>query len=188
VIDYRKNAPIYEHGKKWAYDKGCRYEACCAAKTAEWYKLNPDTNRQNKTNYAGQMRVCSDCKVEKSFAEFSKNIRHSGGISYICKKCARIRVRRSPVQRYRSYKENAEYRGIKFDLSMEQFMLFWDKPCYYCGDAIDGIGLDRKDSYGGYSVGNVVPCCATCNYAKSKKLSTDQFIAMCKKVAKRFRD
>gem|GEM_PF-4823674 len=188
VTDYRKNAPIYEHGKKWAYDKGCRCELCKKAKTAYWYGHNPHTNRKNKTNSVAQTRICSDCGAEKPFSDFHKNKRMFGGISYYCKRCSKLRGKNSPVQRYNVYEYNAKLRDIEFALSFDQFVSFWDKPCYYCGDAINGIGLDRKDSDRGYTIDNVISCCATCNYAKSKKLTTDQFVAMCKKVAKRFQD
>jgi hypothetical protein len=72
-------------------------------------------------------------------------------------------------------------------LSYDEFVSFWDKPCHYCGDEITGIGLDRVDSDGHYSMKNVVTCCSTCNYAKGK-ISTEQFIDMCMKVAKKFKN
>ena len=59
------------------------------------------------------------------------------------------------------------------------------KECYYCGEKIDGIGLDREDSKLGYNTKNVLPCCSKCNRAKGT-LTKDNFITLCKKVSKRF--
>lgn len=82
-----------------------------------------------------------------------------------------------------SYKTNAKARGIQFALTLEQFSGFWGKPCHYCGDAIDTIGLDRVDSSLGYTVDNVVPCCRTCNIAKLDQ-DKQAFIRHCAKVVR----
>ena len=74
--------------------------------------------------------------------------------------------RQSPKGRMASYRRAAQSRSIAFDLSEEQFLAFWQQPCYYCGSDISTIGLDRLDSSWGYSLENVVPCCEVCNKMK----------------------
>ena len=90
-----------------------------------------------------------------------------------------------PKTRWDFYKKNARNRNIKWELTYEQFMTFWQKPCYYCGTEIETIGLDRVDNSKGYNLDNIVSCCSICNYAK-RKLTKEQFIQHCKKVAKFF--
>lgn len=64
------------------------------------------------------------------------------------------------------YKFNAKKRGFAWNLTDEQFSTFWQKPCNYCGDKIETLGVDRVDSSKGYSLDNVVSCCEVCNRVK----------------------
>lgn len=79
-----------------------------------------------------------------------------------------------------SYKLGAKRRGLKYDLTEEQFKEITQKNCYYCGAKPNNIrnditlnghfiynGLDRIDNSKGYIIDNVVPCCFTCNRRKS---------------------
>lgn len=79
-----------------------------------------------------------------------------------------------PSTRYAIYRHDATRRGLAFLLTREEFLTFWGQPCTYCGAGIEGIGLDRVDSLGGYTVDNVVPCCWLCNAWKSF-LTLDEF-------------
>lgn len=90
-----------------------------------------------------------------------------------------------PSTRYAKSKGAAKSRDISFLLTLEEFLTFWQKDCSYCGDSIVTIGLDRIDSDGPYSLANVVPCCLTCNKAKSE-LTQEQFLNHCHKVIKKF--
>ena len=44
--------------------------------------------------------------------------------------------------RFCRYKGVAKIRNIPFNLTKEDFIRFWQKPCIYCGQKIDTIGLD----------------------------------------------
>ena len=72
-------------------------------------------------------------------------------------------------------------RGFTFTISLEEFIVFWNKNCFYCGDKIDGIGLDRIDSNTGYEIENVVSCCRKCNMMKATS-TYSFFINQCKKI------
>ena len=200
--DYRKNGKISGHGTKWYYDKGCRCDSCREAKNiykrkitgAQPRKINTkvvtETKKIGKIVYAvtSTTRICFYCKKEKPLEEFGKNKHSSFGYTYDCKVCKNARSRNNkntPGHRFSTYNSGAKTRKIDFNLSYEEFMSFWKKPCYYCGTEIDGIGLDRKDPKIGYNINNVVPCCSQCNRAKTIQ-TTDQFISMCLKVAKKF--
>jgi len=69
--------------------------------------------------------------------------------------------------RYRQYKNGAKVRGILFKLTYIEFRSFWNSNCEYCGDKINGIGIDRIDSNEDYELDNVVSCCKICNRMKS---------------------
>lgn len=95
---------------------------------------------------------------------------------------------------YKQYKDNAKARVYVFELSLEEVSTLISKDCFYCGaspttpifapklykltdvSALKANGIDRVDNSKGYELGNCVPCCKTCNAAKSDK-SYDEWIA-----------
>jgi len=88
------------------------------------------------------------------------------------------------------YRINARQRNIPFELSSETVTRFFKGDCYYCGSPPSTShklrrqnpryflrnGIDRLDNDKGYIVGNVVSCCATCNFAK-REMSSSKFVA-----------
>jgi len=84
---------------------------------------------------------------------------------------------------YRAYKYSAKQRKLDFSLTFEQFMIFWQKPCYYCGNEMKTIGLDRVDNKKGYTLENIVSCCWCCNDMKKAKSQVD-FLNNCRKIVK----
>ncbi len=84
--------------------------------------------------------------------------------------------------KYIGYKKSARIRKFEFNLTKNQFASFWQKPCYYCGNSIETIGLDRVRNNEGYTMSNVVSCCDKCNKMKHI-LGKDDFLNHCKKVA-----
>ena len=101
------------------------------------------------------------------------------------------RANQKPKARYRMYRTNATKKGVLFELTFDQFMTFWQKPCGYCGRDITTIGLDRKDNAIGYHVANIQPCCVYCNRmkmafetrTKDSRMCEQNFIAQCKRIA-----
>ena len=87
------------------------------------------------------------------------------------------------------YWRNAQRRGLPWEIDDADFDKLTSSDCHYCGQAPSGIyrggayaggefvysGLDRLDNTGGYVPGNVVPCCADCNRAKSD-MGYDEFV------------
>jgi hypothetical protein len=81
---------------------------------------------------------------------------------------------------YHSYRLTAKARGFEFLITKEEFRKLTTQKCTYCGipphtqigaKELNGVytytGVDRSDSQQGYNIGNCVPCCTTCNRAKS---------------------
>jgi len=88
------------------------------------------------------------------------------------------------------YKKGAKERGYSFELSFEEFKNITSRDCYYCGRKPENIqlrkgkisvtpyiynGIDRVDNSKGYIIDNIVPCCFTCNRAKST-MGQEEFI------------
>lgn len=152
-------------------------------------------------------KICSKCGIEKSIESFNKHQDHTDGLRSECKDCTnkskkqwrqknkeQIREKekkwenrwsQQPKGKFNKYKKNAKKRGIEWNLDFDQFTIYWQKNCYYCGSPIKTIGLDRMNNNKGYEQGNVISCCAQCNYAK-RNLSSREFIELCNKIANRF--
>lgn len=93
------------------------------------------------------------------------------------------------------YKQSAEIRKIKFELTMKQFEELTKQNCFYCGETPLQIrvnnkdkndmytynGIDRVDNKKGYLISNCVACCKICNYAK-REMSKEDFSKWISKV------
>lgn len=90
---------------------------------------------------------------------------------------------------YHIYKQAALKRNYSFELTLEEFKTLSSQNCTYCGLPPQRVtkswsehstyvynGVDRKDNKLGYTSNNSVPCCTTCNRAKSN-MPYDEFIA-----------
>lgn len=92
-------------------------------------------------------------------------------------------------------------KDIEVSINPEQYGQLAMQDCYYCGEpprSVDRFlsrkyvntepicinGIDRLDSNKGYELGNCVPCCVSCNYAKHK-LSQHDFYAKVIKIYNR---
>lgn len=76
------------------------------------------------------------------------------------------------------------YKDCEFDV----FYQFSQLPCHYCGRlphrTYRGFiynGMDRIDSSKGHEPGNIVSCCADCNWMKSNR-TTEEFVAHIRRV------
>ena len=108
-----------------------------------------------------------------------------------CKACIKIRyqerkeiyaiMHQKPEYIFKRYQRDAKTRGHSFNLTFEQFMTFWQKPCIF-GCLIGTIGLDRIDSFQGYFLGNIQPMCTTHNKMKLD-LSFEEFCRLARQVA-----
>lgn len=96
---------------------------------------------------------------------------------------------------YRSYQRSAKTRGIRFNLTKDEFRYFTKQHCTYCGVEPSSIkhmkdingdyvytGIDRKDNSKGYTVENCTSCCKQCNSAKSTQ-TYDEFVSWLQRIA-----
>lgn len=127
---------------------------------------------------------CSMCDLTKTAADFALARTTSRGHDYICKRCRATRSPRSnvsPATREAEIQRNAKQRKLEYSLTHAEFMTFWQEPCFYCGDPIKTIGLDRIDSSKGYILDNLRACCRVCNRMKSS-LTADTFVERCRRI------
>lgn len=93
---------------------------------------------------------------------------------------------------FSGYVKKAKARGLKFDLTIEQFLEFSKKNCAYCDKGPSNLakgrngdfvynGIDRIDSSLGYFEGNMVACCNNCNRMKTSH-SLEDFKSMIKRI------
>jgi hypothetical protein len=122
-----------------------------------------------------------DCGQEK--IAFVNNVQRGSTQSCGCLRRTARRLTEGEAQLryyYNRTKKGAERRGYCFELTKEQVNDIITRPCSYCGvfpvlkqqrtyfGGIKISGIDRKDNTLGYVDGNCVPCCGTCNMAKSE--------------------
>lgn len=147
------------------------YCKCCSK---EYVNL---LNKKHKDEKAFlEFNTCMSCNIEKPSSEFPTSSRNKYGISNRCKSCTAIYNKKqdsSPNGRYHAYKSGAKARNVSFSLTKSQFIELWQKPCTYCGDSIETIGIDRVDNSIGYTIENIVPCCFTCNSMKKTQSLSD---------------
>lgn len=137
------------------------------------------------------MKTCSKCCEEKDNSEFYfKRFK----LEACCKVCHNARSKtekvlkkardyqQTPKAKYYKYAYYAEKRGFSWKLTFEDFMDFWNKDCYYCGDLIQTVGIDRINNDIGYTKLNCISCCAFCNIAKNNNTQKD-FIQKCFQIA-----
>jgi hypothetical protein len=167
----KENAKIrYNTPERQAYMKVYRQSATCKASAAK---------RRNSDKGKEYHRVYGRTEKYKAKAALYRN----KPANKIRRKLRGVIYYKTPIHRYRIYRVGAEQRDLSFDLTMEQFMLFWQLPCSYCSDPIETIGLDRIDGSRGYAIDNVVPCCFPCNTARMCQSQAD-FISRCARIAK----
>ena len=116
-----------------------------------------------------------------------------GSPSGVCRKCMslymkhrRLTVPDNPslLTRYKTARYLAEYRGIPFTLTFEQYQEIVESPCVYkYGRKNVKSGIDRRDSSQGYLPENSQPCCARHNLMKSDFLTHDQMLDAVKRYS-----
>jgi hypothetical protein len=89
---------------------------------------------------------------------------------------------------YRTISRTSNKRGVKVDLSYEEFLSFTKQPkCHYCGVDLDWIpyttnggkmayNLDRKNNALSYSKENCVVCCRRCNWGKQGHFTYEEWL------------
>lgn len=127
-----------------------------------------------------KLKKCRVCKIQKPITDFSSDKTRKDNLNQKCKQCS-AEFKKAPKNVYSEYKRSAKKRGLQFDIPFNNFILFSDSPCYYCGEELDQIRLDRVDNNLGYILSNVKSCCWKCNNMKSS-LNDIEFLEHVSKI------
>lgn len=87
------------------------------------------------------------------------------------------KYRRNTKNRFSILRNTAKYRNKEFDLTLEEYIIIVNKPCFYCDKNLEnekGHSLDRIDNKIGYIIKNVLPCCGNCNTVRSDILTVEE--------------
>lgn len=110
--------------------------------------------------------------------------------SHNSQKCKNCLIQSPEHKTYLMVLRTASRRSLSWEINESQWIDISSQNCYYCGIEPSNIiadygyrysGLDRIDSSKGYSLENVVPCCRTCNLAKSD-MSQKEFFEWVKRI------
>lgn len=115
--------------------------------------------------------------------------------------CARRKENRDLVierRLFTVFKVQSKRRSKKVSIPFKVFVEIIKKNCFYCDSEPSNVfvyhqtkevyrygGIDRIDNSIGYTKENVVPCCKTCNKAKSE-MTTDEFLGWLRRIYKNF--
>jgi hypothetical protein len=93
----------------------------------------------------------------------------------------------NPLGHYREYADGAAKRNLSFELTLDEFTEIVTKACYYCKkyEENEVIGIDRINSFIGYNMENIVPCCNICNTMK-QQLTMNEFALQIEKIYSSF--
>lgn len=98
---------------------------------------------------------------------------------------------------YSNYRSKCKSKGLQFDMTQQEFSEMVQSNCFYCNLPPSNLreaaskrqgfsakhlsGIDRIDNSGGYTKGNVRPCCEDCNKAK-RDLTEGDFLDMIRNI------
>jgi hypothetical protein len=89
----------------------------------------------------------------------------------------------SPESVYKMYAYKAEKRGLRFELTLDQFIEIVQRRCVFCGECVEPRGVDRRNNSRGYVFDNCQPCCGPCNALKGVR-DQQTWLAGILKIAK----
>lgn len=169
----------FKHPKCFSRDKYRKDGLCTYCKTCQKQYRDSQLARQRRRALYIEQRE-EKLAYQKTYASANKRkiqeYQKTYGKKYYEK------TKHTSAHRYKAYKGDARRRGFDFFLTVEEFALFWQQPCEYCGITISAIGIDRRDNQKGYELDNCVSCCSVCNLAKGQ-LVFDEWMAYLEQVA-----
>lgn len=158
--------------------------------------LNIDRKDGHGNNIYKCLCDCGNTAYVRGNGLTSGNTKSCGCLSTEVKKAKRLPENRGVINHIiLQYKRHAKDRNLVWGLLYDDVKAIIQQPCFYCGaeksnhkvtknckEGYDYNGIDRIDSSKGYIIGNVVPCCKICNYAK-RDMNQKDFILWIQKAA-----
>jgi len=92
---------------------------------------------------------------------------------------------RRPTSKFAKAKKSCKERDLTWSLTLEQYLELIKNNCHYCDSSLEiweGCSLDRINNGIGYEIGNVLPCCGTCNNIRNTFLTVQEMEVAMKAV------
>ena len=146
--------------------------------------IEKHNQRQRERNYSAISRAKKRAENEEAYLAHNAEIMRK----WVAKNKERLTAWRTANVKSRlgGIRQQADRKGYAWELGEECATSLMMSPCFYCGflsgDTLNGI--DRMDNRQGYSAGNCVGCCKTCNFMK-KSLDAHTFVERCGQVSAR---
>ncbi len=142
---------------------------------------NAEYFRRRKQNIYGLSHVCKTCtnsnyikkvpKVAQSKEERAESMKKRS-LEY--SRTLRGKLKSAVC----SYKQFDKKRGYENDITYEDLLLIFGKPCIYC--EFPSTGFDRIDNTKGHTLSNCVPACKECNVSRMDNFTHEEM----KKIGK----
>lgn len=149
----------------------------------DYYKIYYQNNKE-KIRLRNQERKLEKSQYNKDYAERNKEKISNYRKEYNVKNRDDIKIRKDKYTssyegRYSHAQTKAKQRNKNFLITLEEYILEINKPCFYCNGLLNtsknkGIGLDRLDNNLGYEINNIVSCCGFCNRTRGDRLSPEE--------------
>lgn len=144
----------------------------------EYHKTyNPKWYQKNKSTHDERGKIWAKNNPEKK-KEISKRFIKNNPEKI---KNYFVKYEKQNKARFRMVKHSAKKREYEFALSSKQFDEIISKPCAYCGEEKERMGIDRIDNTKGYTLENSTACCTNCNMMK-KAMTVNDFLSHIKKI------
>jgi hypothetical protein len=150
-------------------DKGCRGCGNVLPLTTEFY-------HKHNSSKDGFRHDCKECRKKENKSSLD---RYHKNRTYRLARMQEYAKRPIPkAKKYiRDYIRIDSKKGVECDLTVEFMLGIFTQPCVYCGD-FSNIGCDRIHNHLGHLQDNVVPCCATCNVARSNNFTHEEMFIL----------
>ncbi len=157
------------------FKKRKQQEMCLKCQNKTHYQTWVSTHQEEKRQYARNRYTKLRSDPEKYRNHIEKNKERNQRDKWKAN---------TPMRRLNVYRCGARRRKIEFELTLKDIEENWNKTCSYCGDMINGVGIDRIENTKGYTKDNIQNCCYLCNVAKNT-LSHKEFIELITKIYKK---
>jgi len=135
-------------------------------------------------------KYCPLCEKNLLVEMFNRDIHKKDGLDAWCRKCRKTqkskhyaKTKNLPHFRWKVAQDSAKRRGYELSITEEEYGKLISLNCHYCDHSLReevGSGMDRIHNDVGYTLTNVVPCCATCNLGRGDRFSYEEWGVMIK--------
>ena len=162
---------------------------CTRCYQKQYYEKNKEKKSLKKAQYYLDNKEEIDKKSKEYVAENHEKVKLKNRTHYKDNKedilAYQKKYRITPTGKFGQGVKSAEERDLSWNIPFELYKSIIANPCHYCDEPLTNIGgssLDRINNDVGYEVGNVLPCCGTCNGIRNRYLTQEEMEVAMKAV------